>query len=72
MSNSKPSLERACKIAGGQEKLGDLIGESQQFISHLMRRAKSIKAGVALRIAKETGVPFEEIIRDFDPESEAA
>lgn len=61
----RPNLQRACDAVGGQTALAELIGEDQKLIWHLLNRAKSIKAGVALKISKATNVSFEDIVADF-------
>lgn len=69
---TRPNLQKACDYAGGQTALAELIGESQKLVWHLLHRANSIKADVALKISRATNVPIEDIIADFSSESEAA
>ena len=67
----RPNLNRACDEAGGQTALATKIGESQKLIWHLLNRAGSIKANVALKISDATGIPFADIVSDFSNSPEA-
>ena len=69
---TRKNLELACKNAGGQTKLGEAIGKDQGFIWHLLNRANTIKAGVALKVSDVSGIPFEDIVSDFEDASEPA
>jgi len=54
-------LQQAIEIAGSQEKLGELVGKSQQTISfHL--RADELPFRLARKIQEKTGVPLSKLI----------
>lgn len=54
MSNFRPHVQKAVDMIGSQAALGEAIGESQQYVWHILNSAKSIKAEVAVRIELAT------------------
>lgn len=54
MSDFRPHIERAVKIAGSQRALAEKAGLSQQGISWLLNEAPQISAEVAIKIERAT------------------
>jgi DNA-binding transcriptional regulator YdaS (Cro superfamily) len=63
MANNPTALERACKAAGSQTKLGLLLGRKKAAVSRWKR--EGIPAEVCPDIERLTGVPCEELRPDL-------
>lgn len=62
------ALERAVRKAGGQSKLGRLIGTSQQQVWRFLNlTGGKVPAELVLRIEKATGVPRHALRPDIYP-----
>jgi DNA-binding transcriptional regulator YdaS (Cro superfamily) len=65
---TRESLERACKLSGGQKALAEAIGTGQSQVWYwLMRSKKGVPAEFVLKIEQVTGVPRHEIRPDIFP-----
>ena len=54
MTNHRPLLEKAIKIAGSQARLAEAIGLSQQGVSYLLNGAPTISAEISIAIDRLT------------------
>lgn len=67
------ALRLACKIAGGQKPLADLIHTTQSQVWYWLRRSKhGVPAEFVLPIERATGVSRHKLRPDLYPVREAA
>jgi len=68
---AKESLERACKLSGGQKALAQAIGTRQSQVWYWLKRSKKgVPAEFVLKIERVSGVPRHEIRPDIFPPSQ--
>jgi len=68
---STEALKRACKQAGGQKPLADLIGTSQSQVWYWLTRSKrGVPAEFAPKIESVTGVSKSDLRPDLWPREE--
>ena len=70
---SVDALKRACDVAGGQERLDELIGTRQSLVWYWLNRSKKgVAAEFVLPIERATGVSRTELRPDLFDESARA
>ena len=65
MEQAKTPLERAIEAAGSQARVAQIVGKTQQAVSHWLTARKGlVPADAAIRIERALGIPAAELCPD--------